>query len=106
MKIKVNRQLNQGKFRVNFEVSDFTSEELSKMASFGVPLIEMIFQARNGPMTARIPINQINPTHEAVFPTFETAKEYEEKVFAQIRSSMERLRQSKDDFSSSEEVVL
>ena len=106
MKIKVNRVLSQGSFRINFEVSDFTSDEYAKMASFGIPMISMRLSHGGASTVTAIPINQITKSIEASFSSQEAAKQYEDQVLTQLRNSMIRLRDLKDDFSSSQEVVL
>lgn len=104
MKIKVNRLLSAGKYHVNFEVSDFTPEEISKMASFGIPQVDLRSATQVGQQVMRVPLTQINKNYNAVFALERMAKEYEEAVLTKIRTEMDRLRASKDEFSSSDEV--
>src|ERR1035437_1839835 len=104
MKVKVNRLLSAGKYHVNFEVRDFTPDELGKMSSFGVPAIDLRWVSGSGPVAGRIALNRINIGLDAVFDTEQQAKEYQDQVLDQIRTTMEYLRVSKDDFSSSQEV--
>src|SRR5712672_3100739 len=100
MKVKVNRQLSAGAYHVNFEVADFASEELKKMGSFGVPQIQLQWtNPAIGRMNAAIPLNQISKQYNAVFLTEAEAKKYEDGVLTQIRSAMQRLRESQDKFS-------
>ena len=106
MKVKVNRALSQGKYRINFEVGGFTSDELSKMASFGVPTISMKWMNGTTLTTSPIGLNQISNGLEAVFPSEELAKQYEDQVLTQIRNSMQSLRERNDGFSSTQEVDL
>jgi len=108
MKVKVNRRLTGGFYHISFNVSDFTSEEIQKMESFGVPNINIKFGGGpNMTIQARAhPLNQINGSFDAAFPTEEDAKKYEEGVVEQIRSAVQRLRERQDKFSSSEEVAL
>jgi hypothetical protein len=106
MKVKVNRQLSGGKYHVNFEVSDFTPEELGKMASFGVPMISLRWGAPPQLSAGSVAITQINKTQDATFSVQEEATKYEAAVLGSIESSMRRLRESKDEFSSSREVEL
>lgn len=104
MRVKVNRLLTAGKYHVNFEVSDFTPDELAKMSSFGVPTIEMRLSSAGGSTVVRYALNQINKSHNSIFGQEAQAREYENSVLEQIRSAMNRLRESKDGFTSSEEV--
>jgi hypothetical protein len=104
MKLKVNRLLSQGEYKVNFEVSDFSPEELSKMSSFGIPPIRLKLTTASGTTSRYVGLNQINKNLEARFPEEELAKQYEAEVKAQISRALEGLRQRKDEFSSSEEV--
>jgi hypothetical protein len=107
MKVKVNRQLNAGAYHVNFEVADFTVEELKKMGSFGVPQIQLQWiNPGIGRTSSAVPLNRISQQYDAVFNTEIDAKKYEEGVLNQIRGAMQRLRESQDKFSSSEEVAL
>jgi hypothetical protein len=108
MKVKVNRKLSEGQYRVNFEVGSFTPDELQKMDSFGVPLISLAWGGvGNQPRTSgQIALTQITAIYNASFNNEEDAKKYEATVLAQIRAAVERLRSSQDKFSSSEEVPL
>jgi hypothetical protein len=107
MKVKVNRQLSSGNYHINFEVGDFTPDELAKMDSFGVPHITLQWKAQGGStVTSAVALNRINKVYNAVFNTEVAAKSYEEAILAQIRKAMQRLRESQDKFSSSEEVSL
>ncbi|MGD1106113.1 MAG: hypothetical protein ABR865_03650 [Terracidiphilus sp.] len=106
MRVKVNRLLSAGKYHVNFEVGDFTPEELAKMSSFGVPMIGLRWASQAGSSAGSIALNQISKAYDAIFVSEQEAKKYEEGVLAQIRVTMERLRTSKDEFSSSQEVEL
>ena len=108
MKIKVNRRLNAGLYHVNFEVGDFSREEIQKMGSFGVPqiLIKIGGNMTSAPTGIQHPLNQMNSTFDAAFVNEAEAKKYEESVLSQVRSALERLRESQDKFSSSEEVAL
>jgi hypothetical protein len=74
MKLKVNRLLSAGKYHINFEVADLTPIEVSKMAGFGVPLIDLRWNTQAG----KIPLDQINKTYNAVFGSEQLAKEYEQ----------------------------
>ena len=104
MKVKVNRLLSAGRYNVNFEVSDFTPDEVGKMASFGVPMIELKTLTANGLSAVRVPVNQISKNINAMFISEEVAEEYVKKVLDQIRAELQRIRDSKDEFSSSNEV--
>jgi hypothetical protein len=108
MKALVNRHLSAGYYHVNFQIGDFTADEVQKMASFGVPSIQIQFGG--GPGTGRsstqVALNKLSPQWDAAFQTEEEAKKYEEGVLSQIRAAVKRLRESQDKFSSSEEVPL
>ena len=107
MKVKVNRQLSSGQYHINFEVGDFTPDELAKMDSFGVPFITLQWKRPGGGVaTTPIALNRVNKGYDAIFNTEEAAKAYEEGVLTQIREAMQHLRESQDKFSSSEEVSL
>jgi hypothetical protein len=108
MKLKVNRKLSGGYYHVNFQVADFTSDEVQKMASFGVPQIALRWGGGPGNpnYTGPIALNQISTQHDAAFQVEDEAKKYEENVLNQIRAAVQRLRDSQDKFSSSEEVAL
>jgi hypothetical protein len=107
MKVKVNRVLSAGRYRINFEVGDFSADEISKMESFGVPSIKLRWYNANGAlMLSAVDINRINSKLEAAFATEAEAKDYEQAVLNQLREEMLRLRERQDKFSSSEEVAL
>jgi len=106
MKVKVNRQLSAGQYHVNFEVAGFTTDELSKMSSFGIPLINLRWGAGNAVTKGRIALNKIVSGYDMAFPREEDAREYETQVLAEIKAAMEQLRASKDVFTASDEVEL
>jgi hypothetical protein len=107
MKAKVNRRLSSGFYHVNFEVGEFTADELQKMASFGIPKIKLLWGgAGSMRLSGDIALNQITKTYDIGFSNEAEAKKYEETVVAQIREAAQRLRESHDQFSSSDEVAL
>jgi hypothetical protein len=108
MKVAVSRQLSGGRYYLSFQVGEFTQEEIIKMNSFGVPPINLqwLEPPNNNVRAGGIPLNQIGRNYRAGFPTEEAAKEYEKSVLAQIQAAMQRLRESKDDFTSAQEVQI
>jgi hypothetical protein len=107
MKVKVNRELNGGKYHVNFEVGDFTPDELAKMSSFGIPIINLVWTAAQGGLiSSGLPMTKVGKIYDAGFDTEQMAQEYVDDVVKQLRVAIQRLRESKDDFSSSQEVEL
>ena len=105
MKLKVNRKLDSGRYFVDFTATDFTTDEVIKMASFGIPAIDLQFHNQMGAqIKSKIPLNKVSPQFKAAFTTEQEAVEYQEKVVSQIREAMRVLRERKDDFSSDEEV--
>jgi len=106
MKVKVNRQLTAGKYHVNFSITDFSSEEREKMSSFGVPMIDVRWNAGNTQNSGSVLLTQIDPSFNAVFAIEQAAKAYEARVLEQIREKMQVLREREDDFTSSDEVEL
>jgi hypothetical protein len=106
MKVKVNRQLNAGEYHINFEVGDFTADEVKKMSSFGIPSIGLRWTQNTGNRSMAIPLTQISKVYDASFQNESDAKKYEESVLNQIREAMQRLRESQDKFTSSDEVAL
>jgi len=94
---------------VRFAVTDFTAEELSKMQSFGVPIIRLmrlINIAGRGITRQNFNqgVTQINENSVMQFDTEAEANDYEKDVLEQIRQVMTSLRDRKDEFTSSEEV--
>lgn len=107
MKVKVNRALSAGRYHINFEVGEFSQDEIKKMGSFGVPGIKLLWVNANGvQVSSVVPINQISRNYDAIFPDEEAAKNYENGVLDQMRSAMQSIRERQDKFSSSEEVAL
>jgi hypothetical protein len=106
MKATVTRTLQNGVYLVSFTFSDFTQEELAKMRSFGVPVV----QIRTGPPGSHgvnnLPITAINTNFVAGFSAEQEAKNYETSVLAQAKSGIEAIRQRKDEFSSTTEVEI
>lgn len=108
MKITVSRQLRSGSYHVSFKVGDFTAEELQKMGSFGVPSINLLFIPAGYPGQQRnnVPLNQISEKQLARFSSEKEARDYETNVLQQIRAAMQALRESKDEFTGSDEVAI
>ncbi|MFL6314531.1 MAG: hypothetical protein ACJ71W_20695 [Terriglobales bacterium] len=106
MKVKVNRRLSAGTYHVNFEVADFTTEEITKMSSFGVPKIQLQWTKGGSKYGGSISLNQISREYDSVFDTEDEARQYEKGILIQIRAAMERLRESQDKYTSSDEVAL
>jgi hypothetical protein len=105
MKIKVNRRLSEGRYNVDFTASDFTSDEVKKMESFGIPMIDLFFsQTPNSRLPMKIQLTKLTSQLKASFSTEQEAKDYEDKVLSQIRAQMKALRERKDDFSATSEV--
>jgi hypothetical protein len=106
MKVRVNRQLISGVYHVNFEVADFTPEEITKMNSFGIPVISLRWTQNNIDRQLNMALTHISKSYDASFANQDEAQKYEEGVIEQIRVAMKRLRESLDKYSSSEEVAL
>jgi hypothetical protein len=106
MKVKVNRALLYGLYHVNFEVGNFSVEEVTKMEKFGVPMISMVWNTSGGSSAGKIPLNKISPGLDAVFATEEQAIGYEQTVMNQIKAAVEALRAKKDEYSRSSEFEL
>jgi len=106
MKITVNRKLESGTYFVSFKVGDFTPDELQKMQSFGVPNVKMKAGLPYQRTLHASPLTAISEGIRAGFKSEEEAKAYENEVLNQIREAMKSLRESQDDFTSSQEVNL
>jgi 5-hydroxyisourate hydrolase-like protein (transthyretin family) len=106
MKLKVNRQLSAGQYRVKFEVSDFSPEEVSKMSSFGVPSVQVRVNTSQGQTNLVVQLTKLNSVNDGVFNTEQEALSYERQVTEQIQAAILRIRNSKDEFTSTREVDL
>jgi len=107
MKLTVNRQLSAGLYYVSFTVSDFSDEERKKMESFGVPSINLRYTLSTGATAeTQTAITNINGQLKAYFRSQKEATEYETSVRNQVTSSINWLRNQKDDFTSTDEVTL
>jgi hypothetical protein len=106
MKVTVNRSLNAGKYRVSFSVKDFTTDELAKMSSFGVPGVDIKFMSGATLTAGRVSITQISDRLEAAFGSEEAAQQYESEVLRQIKTAMDQLRSQIDGFTSTAEIEL
>jgi hypothetical protein len=104
MKLIVHRQLSGGIYVVDFSVSDFTPEEVKKMESFGVPVINMMHDGPNNRRPLRLQLTRMAPQFRASFLAEDEAKAYEDQVVTQIRAAMQTLRERKDEFTSTQEV--
>jgi len=105
MKVTVNRELKNGLYSVRFAVSDFTPDELQKMQSFGIPVIQVKLNvAPAGVRNAQIGITQFNANIVASFALEDEANKYQEEIVQQLRNAMAALRGRKDDFTSTQEV--
>lgn len=106
MKLKVDRQLSQGRYQISVEVSDFTPDELMLMSKFGVPRVSLRRQFNAHQIgNVDIPLNQIREGFVS-FPSESAAKEYEAKLRDDIRVAVETVRGWSDDFTSSEEIEI
>jgi hypothetical protein len=105
MKTTVNRVLRAGIYLVSFKFTDFTPDERMKMEAFGVPSIGIQYgqppAVRN---SIKQPITQIDERFIAGFLSQAEAKNYEAQILSEVRTSMQALRDRKDDFTSTEEV--
>src|SRR6202035_4647660 len=104
MKATVNRQLTNGQYIVRFTLSEFSPDELVKMNSFGIPVIQLSQMVQGIRRQIAVPITQINPNMAASFSSEQDANQYQESVMNQIRQAMVSLRERKDDFTSTQEV--
>lgn len=104
MKVRVARELVEGRYQVTFQVDDFTSEEVKKMSQFGPPIITLTRTVNNLQHRYNVAITQV-PTMVAAFPTEELAKAYENDVLAQLKSSIDSIRAREDKFTSIEEIA-
>jgi hypothetical protein len=104
MKVKINRALVTGQYRVSFEVGDFSLDEAEKMAKFGVPRIPMMMLAGGSMTNRQVGITQINGNLVAIFTSSKEAADYEKSVLAALRAAIDGIRSQKDTFSSAEEV--
>lgn len=105
MKVRVARELVEGRYQVVFQVGDFTSEEVKKMSQFGIPTI-VIVRTQNGQnMRFNAAITQI-PQVVAAFPNEDAAKTYEAEVLQQLKSAIDSIREREDKFTSIEEIAL
>jgi hypothetical protein len=106
MKARVNRSLQGGLYYLSFIFSEFTQEELAKMKSFGVPVVQLKLGFSPNQQVVNMAINQITQAHIGVFSSEQDAKNYESAVLAQAKAGMDALRQRKDDFTSTAEVEI
>lgn len=106
MKLRVNRVLSGGLYTVDFSVGDFSADEVTRMKSFGIPVINMMTGSPNGRQPLRTQITRITPQFAMSFATEDEAKKYETEVVSQIREAMKAIRQRTDDFSSAQEVEI
>jgi hypothetical protein len=106
MKVNITRQLSGGQYIVRFAVTGFTTEEVAKMNSFGIPLIQMRQNVAGGVQNVQVAITQINPNYVASFTSEEQANQYQQTVLGQINNAMKSLRDRKDDFTSTQEVEI
>ena len=105
MKVRVTRELVEGRYQVTFQVGEFTSEEVKKMSQFGTPTITLT-RTQNGQNTRfNAPITQI-PQLVAAYSSEESAKEYESEVVQQLKTAIIGIRVRQDKFSSIEEIAL
>ena len=104
MRVRVARELVEGRYQVAFQVGDFTSEEVKKMSQFGTPTI-VLTRTQNGQNTRyAAPITQI-PQTVAAFPNEDAAKAYESDVLEHLKSAISLIREREDRFTSIEEIA-
>ena len=105
MKVRVARELVEGRYQVTFQVGDFTSEEVKKMSQFGTPVITLIRTQNNQNTRFNAPITQL-PQSIAAFPNEGSAKTYEDEVLQQLKTAIDNIRAREDKFTSIEEIAL
>jgi hypothetical protein len=105
MKVRVARELVEGRYQVVFQVGEFTSEEVKKMSQFGTPKITLTTTQNAQNMKFSAPITQI-PQLVAAFSREEEAKQYEGEVIQQLKRAIDGIRVLQDKFTSIEEIAL
>jgi hypothetical protein len=104
MKVRVARELVEGRYQVSFQVDDFTAEEVKKMSQFGTPSISIVRTVNGQSTKLGVPITQV-PSLVAAFPNEDVAKTYEADVLEQLKSSIAKVRSRVDKFTSVEEIA-
>jgi hypothetical protein len=105
MKVRVARELVEGRYQVTFQVGEFTSEEVKKMSQFGTPTITLIRTLNSQNTRFNAPITQV-PQMVAAFPNEQSAKTYQDEVLQQLKSAIDNIRAREDNFTSTEEIAL
>jgi len=92
MKARVTKTLTGGMYQISFAFSDFTQEELAKMRSFGVPVLQLRTGFPGSQSVINVPINQINANIVAGFVNEYEANNYETTVLTQAKTAMDEQR--------------
>jgi hypothetical protein len=106
MKITVQRKLLGGLYIVGIRVSEFSDEDRQKMATFGVPHVNVRWGPPNDQSQGVALLTKLDDTYTAGFVSEREARQYEEKVLADIRAAIESLKKKNDEFTSTDEVTL
>jgi hypothetical protein len=106
MKLKVDKTIDGGSYKVIVVAVSFTPDESSKISKFGSPLISIAPRTFfNGRSTLRaLPIHTIN--HSFVFDKEEEADQFVTNIKERIQSAMEELRGKEDKFTEEKEYEI
>lgn len=109
MKLKISKKIENGSYKVDIEVINFTQEEQSKISKFGSPAISIAPKSilRGYPVSRSIsvlPIHSINNTF--TFSEEEEADKFVDDMAKRIQEAMDKLRKKEDNFSAQKEYEL
>lgn len=107
MKIRVNKSVTGGRYRISFQATEFTEQERAQFSKFGIPTVVLLIGSEDTSLYKyQAPVTGLKDDHAAVFKTPEAAKAYETKIVNDIREAVEKVRGRRDDFTSIDEVSI
>lgn len=107
MKIIFEKKLENGKYFVRINISQYSAEEIDKIQRFGAPRISIepkaIYTSGTGWVRV-LPLHNLN--HDFEFPTEGEAVAFVNVMGERIKAGIQTLKNKKDSFSGSAELEL
>lgn len=108
MKLKINKKIEAGIYKVDISVDNFTPKEQLQISKFGSPKILLSPQSivRPHPFSpiTSLPIHSIN--HSFVFNNEQSADSFVNIMTDRIKTALEELRKKEDNFTEIKEYEL
>src|SRR3989338_2113366 len=106
MKLKIEKKLEGGVYKVEVHASSFTTDEIQKMSKFGSPTISILPLTtwHAGSLVNRLPVHALGNTFQ--FDKEEKADKFVSDMQARVKAAMEELRSKTEKFTVNQEYEL